>query len=359
MADMQSAEYIAPGLPPPDSSIIPISFSNRGKMAAIALSLLLLFISGIMSICIGAYSIPVGSVFKTILAKIQLSSVSGVEGTVIIDIRATRIFLAVAVGVSLATGGVVYQGIFRNPLVEPFILGVSTGSAFGAALAIMFPFPLSVQLSAFIFGLLAVSMTYFLSKTHGQTPLITLILCGIVISALFSALVSIFQYTGTEEQLKKLVFWLMGGLYRATWSNVYAAVPITCLGFFVVLYNSWSLNVISMGEEEAKTLGIHIERTKIILIVASTCLTSVAVSMAGIIGWIGLMIPHAARMLIGPDHRFLLPLAAIMGAIFMIVSDTLARVLSTGEIPIGIVTSILGAPYLLYLVRKKTNYIQG
>lgn len=337
-----------------------ITFDNRKKISLIILMGTVLAVTSIAAICIGAYFIPPGEVFRNIVSIFNTAAEkSGVSNTIIWDIRLTRIILAIAVGMALASSGAVYQGVFRNPLIEPYILGVSSGAAFGAALAIMFKFPFSLQFLAFVFGFLAVFLTYSLSRINGQTPLVTLILSGVIIGSLFSAMVSIFQYISSEEQLRKLVFWLMGGLYNATWSDVRTVVPLILLGFIIIWFNSWKLNVLSLGEEEAKTLGVNTERTKLILMIASTLITSISVSVAGIIGWVGLMIPHAARLMVGPDHRYLLPLSAILGAIFMVVCDTVARTLSTGEIPIGIVTSILGAPYLIYMLRKRSNYFGG
>lgn len=260
------------------------------------------------AICIGAYSIPLDEVIKHIGSIFNVGARNeGVSNTIIWDIRITRIILAIAVGMALASSGAVCQGVFRNPLIEPYILGVSSSAVFGAALAIMFKFPFSLQLLSFTFGFIAVFLTYSLSRINGQTPLVTLILPGVIIGSLFSAMASIFQYISSEEQLRKLVFWLMGGLYNATWSDVSTVVPFIFTGFIIIWFNSWKLNVLSQGEEEAKTLGINTERTKLILMVASTVITSISVSVAGIIGWVGLMIPHAARLMVGPDHRYLLP----------------------------------------------------
>ena len=337
-----------------------VSFNNKKKLYLIISMAGVLVAIALAAVCAGAYFIPLPEVFKTILYKLNLSSYyESVYNTIIWDIRITRILLAAAVGTALASSGAVYQGVFRNPLIEPYILGVSSGAAFGAALAVVFKFPFSLQFLAFVFGMLAVFLTYSISRINGQTPLVTLILCGVIVGGLFSALVSIFQYVGSEEQLKKLVFWLMGGLYHATWKDIRVIMPLVIIGFLIMWLHSWKLNVLSLGEEEAKTLGVKTERVKLVLMITSTAITAVSVSMAGIIGWVGLMIPHTARLLVGPDHRFLLPLSGILGAIFLIISDTLARTISTGEVPIGIITSILGAPYLLYLLRSRGRYFGG
>ncbi|SMP71118.1 FecCD family ABC transporter permease [Anoxynatronum buryatiense] len=337
-----------------------ISFNNQNKKKLIGTMGLLLVLVMAASLCIGAYFIDPREVFQILRHKLWRVPVpNGMAGTIVWDIRLTRILLAVTVGAALASSGAVYQGIFRNPLIEPYILGVSSGAAFGAALAILFEFPYSLQLLAFFFGMLAVTATYSVARMNGETPLVTLILSGVIISSLFSAMVSIFQYIGTEEQLRRLVFWLMGGLYQATWSDIKTILPVVAVGVLLLWMNAWKLNVLSLGETEAKTLGIHTERTKAVLMVTATAITAISVSLTGIIGWVGLMLPHAARLIVGPDHRFLIPLAAIMGSIFLVICDTLARTISTGEVPIGIITAILGAPYLLFLLRRRSNYMGG
>ncbi len=337
-----------------------IKFDNSRKLYLTIIMAIVLLVTFIAAICIGAYSIPPQDVF-TEIASVFGFGVKGqtVSSSIIWDIRMTRIVLGVGVGIALSSSGAVYQGVFRNPLIEPYILGVCSGAAFGAALAIMFKFPFSLQFLSFFFGLVAVFLTYSFARIDNQTPLVTLILSGVIIGSLFSAMVSIFQYISSEEQLRRLMFWLMGGLYNATWSDVKIVMPIILIGSIIIWCYSWKLNVLSMGEQEAKVLGINVERTKLILMVVSTVITSIAVSVAGIIGWVGLMIPHAARMMVGPDHRYLLPVTGILGAIFMVVCDTIARTITTGEVPIGIVTAIVGAPYLLFMLRKRKNYFGG
>lgn len=335
-------------------------FDDRRKALTVAFMLVVLVATMLVAISVGAYRVPIPDVVRVLASRAGLGiETVAVYDTVVWDIRLTRIVLGMAVGAALATSGAVYQGVFRNPLVEPYILGVSSGAAFGAGLSVMFDFALSMQALAFIFGMVAVFATYSLSRVRGQTPTVTLVLAGVVIGSMFSAMFAIFQYAGTDEQLRRLVFWILGGLHRATWSEVAIVAPLVVFGFAVIWAHSWKLNVLTLGEEEAAALGIRTERVKRILIVAATAITAFVVSVSGIIAWVGLMIPHAARLLIGPDHRWLLPLGAIMGAAFVIVCDTLARTVTTGEVPIGIITSVLGAPYLIYLLRTRLDYFNS
>lgn len=312
------------------------------------------------ALSVGAYHIPPTEVLSAFAARTGIVPyIGGINDTVIFDIRLTRIVLAISVGAALSCSGVVYQGVFRNPLVEPYILGVSSGAAFGAGLAVMCRFPFSIQLLAFVFGLVAVGMTYRLAIVQGQTPTITLVLSGVIIGSLFSALFAVFQYIGTTEQLRRLVFWILGGLHRATWNEVRFIAPVTFIGVAVIWRYAWWLNVLTLGDDEARALGVPVEQTRRILIIVATAITALVVSVSGIISWVGLMVPHAARMLVGPDHRYVIPLSALLGASFVIVSDTLARTVSTGEIPIAIITSILGAPVLLHLIRTRIGHFGG
>ncbi|KGM08826.1 FecCD family ABC transporter permease [Cellulomonas bogoriensis] len=332
----------------------------RGKALVVLGAAVALVIAALVSITIGAYPVPLGEVMSVIAGRLGLVEQTGsVHETVVWDIRLTRTLVAIAVGASLAISGAVYQGVFRNPLVEPYVLGVSSGAAFGAGLAVLTSFVLSMQVLAFTFGMVAVFATYTLSRVRGQTPTVTLILAGVVIGSLFSAMFSLFQYVGTEEQLRRLVFWIMGGLYRSTWSDVAVVLPLAVVGCGIIWAYGWKLNVLTLGEEEAAALGIRSELTKRVLIVVATAITAIAVSVSGIIAWVGLMIPHAARLMIGPDNRYVLPLSAALGGMFVILCDVIARTVTTGEVPIGIITSILGAPYLIYLLRTRLDYFSG
>jgi len=334
-----------------------LSFSNRRKVLLIGLTAVLLVASALLSLLLGAYSLTLGEVFVALLPG---GDGAALPATIIREIRLPRILLAVAVGGALAVAGAVFQGCFRNPLVEPYILGVSSGAAFGAALGIVLPqFFLSIQLSAFLFGALAVFAAYLLARVRGETPLVRLILAGVIIGSLGTALVSILKYLSDDTALREIVFWYMGGFYYAGWRDVAIVGPVVTFGLLLLWSQAWKLNVLSMGEEEARALGVDPERHKLWLVGLATLITALSVSAVGIIAWVGLMMPHAARLLLGPDHRFLLPMAALMGAVYLLGCDTLARTLTDAEIPVSIITSITGAPYLLFLLRSKGSTLFG
>jgi len=340
-----------------------IRTKSQKKAILWALSLILLAFS-FFSITLGTYQISFIDIYVTLGKHLTPffadASINKLYETIIWKLRFPRIILAVAVGMSLAIAGAVYQSVFRNPLVEPYILGVSSGAAFGAALAIVFSgMFLEVQGMAFLFGGIAVLASYFLASQRGETPVIMLVLSGVIISSLFMAFVSILKYTADTNALREIVFWMMGGFYYATWADVLYIIPVLVLSFGILWYHSWKLNVLSMGDEEARSLGVNPEKTKIIAVSLATLITAFSVSLVGIVAWIGLMMPHAARMLLGPDNRYVIPTAALMGGIYLIICDTLARTLTTHEIPIGIITSILGAPYLCYLIKSRGKMIFG
>ncbi len=257
------------------------------------------------------------------------------------------------VGAALSISGATLQGVSRNPLVGPEILGVSAGAGFGAALAIVFfDNGVTIQALAFLFGLVAVLITYLVStylKSYGNSTL-TLILAGIAISAFFSALIGVMKYVADPyEKLPTIVFWLLGSFSAVTWSDVINLLPMA-LGILIMLLLRWRVNVLSLGEEEARSVGINYTRTRIILIVAATLATASSVAICGIISWIGLIVPHITRKIVGSDHRILIPATLSLGSIFMVACDTLARTMYTFEVPIGIISSLIGAPLFIILL---------
>jgi iron complex transport system permease protein len=332
-------------------------FTEGHRFLALLLLGGLLLPAGLAAVTAGSYDLSLGEVWSVLSANILVLDSTGVDAvhqTIVWEIRLPRVLVGILVGMALSGAGAVYQGCFRNPLVEPFILGVSAGASLGAALGILYPqLFLSTQFAAFISALIAVGLVYTLSRVDGSNPTVHLILAGVIIGSLFQAAVSVLKYLSDDAGLRAIVFWIMGGLYYAGWSDVAVLGPIVLAGVAVTWLLSWRLNVLSLGDVEARTLGVHPERLKLLFIVTATLMTAVSVASVGIIAWVGLMTPHAARMLFGPDHRYVIPAAALLGALYLLLCDTLARTLIGTEIPISILTSILGAPYLFYLLRSR------
>ncbi len=278
---------------------------------------------------------------------------SSLVQSVIFDVRLPRILLTFLVGGSLAISGCSIQAIFRNPLTDSYILGLSSGAAFGAALALAYSF-LPVQVSAFIFGLIAVGLSYFMARKNKNVSIVSLILSGIIVSGIFTALLTLVQFYSDPFKLQSIVHWTMGNLHNANWEKLQSSViPIT-VGVLVLFVYRWRLNVLALGDDEARTVGINPEKDKLIILIASTLAASSAVAVAGIIGLYGLIVPHMVRMIIGPDNRQSIPLNFLFGGMFLLIIDNFSRTLSGFEIPIGVFTMLLGAPSFIFLM-KKTN----
>jgi iron complex transport system permease protein len=258
------------------------------------------------------------------------------------------------VGSALALSGVAFQGTFRNPLVSEHILGVSTGAGFGASLAILFfPATYMIQLFAFIFGVVAVGMTFLITRIYRRDITLVLVLGGIIVGAVFAACTSLLKYLSDPyDRLPQIVFWLMGSFAKITTEELYYIAPVIITGSLVLLLIRWKLNVLSLGEDEAKSLGLNTRLYVSIIVLCATLITAAAVCVSGIIGWVGLVIPHIGRMIVGPDHARLIPVTILIGASYLLAVDVIARNLTSDEIPIGIITSILGAPFFIYLLGK-------
>jgi len=258
------------------------------------------------------------------------------------------------IGAALSIGGASFQGMFRNPLVSPDILGVSSGAGFGAALAILLSGDQAwIRVSAFAFGIIGVIIAYMMSRTFNTTPTLMLVLSGVVVSAFFGALISATKTVADPySKLQAITFWLMGGLSAVTARDIVWTIPPIAVSAVVLLLIRWRINIISMGDEEAASLGVNTEVIKGVVILCVTLLTASAVCISGIIGWVGLVIPHIGRMLVGPDHKVLLPVSLILGAMYLLAMDDIARTVTAAEIPLGILTAIIGAPFFGYLIRK-------
>jgi iron complex transport system permease protein len=270
---------------------------------------------------------------------------------IVMTVRLPRVVLGALVGFALATAGAVMQGFFRNPMADPSIIGVSSGAAVGAVAAITLPIPIGLQPAAFVTGLLSAFGVYLIATEGGRTPVATLLLAGVAVQTFLGAVIS-YLLVISGRSMREAVFWLMGHLHNATWAEVEFAVLVVPPLFVVLAWYSRDLNVLLLGEEDAATLGIDVERTKRVLLGLSTLITAGAVAVSGVIGFVGLVVPHIMRLLVGPDHRILIPTSALAGAAFLVATDTVARA-GAAELPVGIVTAALGAPFFLYLLRKR------
>ncbi|MGI4801808.1 MAG: FecCD family ABC transporter permease [Janthinobacterium lividum] len=310
------------------------------------------------SFLVGRYPIDLPGVLHIFAAELGLVTPHGppVLRSVIIDIRLPRIVAGMLVGGGLALSGACYQAVFRNPLVSPFTLGVSAGAGFGAALAILlWPAPGAIIASAFGFGLLAVALCFLLGfgrGTAGASPL-ALVLGGIVVGAFFTALLSLLKYLADPEaKLPLIEFWLLGSLANASRRDALMLVALLLPAGGVLLTLRWRLNLLMLGDDEARTLGVEAGRLRLIVVALATLIAAAPVAVAGIVGWVGLVVPHAARLLVGADTRRLLPAAASMGACYLLFVDDLARSVTAGEVPIGILTALIGAPVFAVLLRR-------
>ena len=307
----------------------------------------------VVSMLIGSYQLPAADTFGVILSKLAgAGPYPAMYYSVIWDIRLPRVLAAMLAGAALAVSGAAFQGIFRNPLVDPYILGLSSGAAFGAALSIAVLPWLPLQAGAFLFSLLAIGLAYLMARSDGQTPIVSLVLSGVITSSIFTALLSIVQMAAHEKSLQSIVLWIMGSFNTSTWSQVNSSwLPIVA-GCAVMMLLRWRLNVLAMGDEEARAVGLNTELYKGAFIVCASLVASAAVSMAGIIALVGLIVPHMLRMIFGPDHRLLLPLAATFGATYLVLVDDVARAAFGFEMPASIITTLVGAPFFMYLLRK-------
>jgi iron complex transport system permease protein len=325
----------------------------KTKKVAAVLIIVAPLLCGWAALFLGAYDISPFKILTFLFdALLNPAASDSPEKAILFDIRLPRVVLAGLVGVALSGSGVTLQGIFRNPLVDPFILGISAGAAFGCSLSIGFLPSFPVQAMAFAFGIFSVFLAYSIAKAQGVVSRLPLILSGVIISAFFTALVSIVKFLVDPQKLQSIVFWLMGSFSLADWKQVRIAACGIAVCLLPVFLMRWRLNVMSMGEDEARLLGVHVKRDRLILVASSTLAVSLAVSVSGIIGWVGLMVPHLIRMLTGPDHRSLVPLSMAGGAAFMIFADTVARSLTSFDIPVGIITAMTGAPFFVYLLKK-------
>jgi iron complex transport system permease protein len=318
-----------------------------------ALGAALALLAGVLILATGVGSVALGplEVLRGVAHGLS-GQLSGTGDTIVWQIRLPRVLLAAFVGGSLAVSGATYQGVFRNPLADPYLLGVASGAGLGATLALLFgagrPWPLSsVPLMSFAFALLAVLATLLLARRRGGTPLVALILAGVVLGSSATALTSLLMLSERDDAARVLA-WLLGSFGLASWAQLASVLPFALLALGVMLASARGLNVMQLGEASAAQLGLRV------LVAAATLATAAAVSVAGIIGFVGLIVPHAVRLAAGPDHRALLPLSLLYGAVFMVLADLAARtLLAPAEVPIGVITALVGGPVFLWLLRRQ------
>ena len=310
------------------------------------------------SLLAGRFKITISEIIAIVSSLLPGNSLSQdliSQKLVFLWIRLPRCIMAVMVGTGLSVSGAVYQALFRNPLVSPDILGVAAGCTFGAALGIILPgdsFYL-VQAMAFGFGLIAVSMAVGIARLISIKPVIVMVLAGMVVLSFFNALLMILKYfSDPYDELPSIVFWIMGSLTRVTWNDLYITAPVTCCGLGLFMLLRFRLNILSLGDVQAQSLGMNPFVFRLMLILVSSFMVALTVATCGQICWIGLIIPHMARTLVGPEHENMIPITVLLGAIFMLAADGLARSVTAAEIPVGIITALTGAPIFAFLLYK-------
>ena len=361
-----SAEQTQPNVSDKQESRFIYPHWRRRILAILGLLALLILVIAFAT-SIGSVDIPFSTTSSILISRLPFVNITpdwedSIE-TIVLYIRLPRVILAGIVGAALALAGATYQGLFRNPLADPYLIGVAQGAALGAVIGFLIPVSGLemgiglVPVLAFIGALLSVTIVYLLARVGKIVPVTTLILAGVALGALLGAIVAYLAIT-SGQLLHGIMFWLAGSFSLSQWSEVKIVMPIVFVGAAVILLFARLLNIMQLDEEQAQQLGINVERLKIILLAAATMVTAAAVSFVGIIGFVGIITPHAVRLVWGPDYRFLLPLSLLSGAIFLILADVLARTIAApSEIPIGVITAICGAPFFLYLLRRRSKLL--
>ena len=329
---------------------------NNKKTINVVWLILLPIIFSFAAMCIGRYYIPIDEILES-LSSIFGGAVEGsqqVTTNILLNTRIPRIITALIVGAGLSVAGVAMQAMFSNPLATPDTIGVAGGAAFGAVLGILISQnSIVIQLMAFCFGLVAVCMTIGISKISKKPSIVMIVLSGMIVQSFFSALISLIKtIADTDTQLPSIVYWLMGSMASANYDKLQIGVVTLLIGIIGLYFIKWRLNIIELSEDEANSLGVNVRKMRILILGFSTLITASAVSMCGQIGWIGLLVPHLARMLVGNDNSKVVPVSISLGAVFMLIVDTLARSILPMEIPLSIITAIIGTPFFAFLVHK-------
>lgn len=340
---------------------------RRSRLYGILGLFILLVVVVVLAAAVGSVQIPFLTTSSILISKLPLIELTpnwtDALETIVLEIRLPRVILAGLVGAALAIAGATYQGLFRNPLADPYLIGVAQGAALGAVIGFLIPSTWHgwgfgiIPLLAFTGALVSTATVYSLARVGKTLPVTTLILAGVALGALLASIVS-YLIISSGERMHGIMFWLMGSFSLTQWSEAKIVLPYVLLGIIIILLYARPLNLMQLDEEQAQQLGINVERLKLVLLGAATLITAAAVSFVGIIGFVGIIIPHAVRLIWGADHRFLLPLSVLTGAIFLILADLIARTaLAPTEIPIGVITALCGAPFFLYLLRRRRRVI--
>lgn len=343
------------------------SFKNIKNIRIYTFVAIGIVIGGILALGMGPVSIAPGNVFKILFNRLPFLGVkfsqnwTVTDESIVLQLRFPRIILTFLVGAELSAAGVIYQGVFRNPMADPYIIGASAGASLGAALGILL-FPGikflgidSIPFFAFMGAAGTILLVYSLASVGGRTYSFTLLLSGVAVSSFISALVSFFMYF-SDEKLHQIYFWLLGSFSSQGWNEVHLNLPYAIAGFILAYLNLRSLNILQLGEETAFFTGVDTERVKKTALAAASLLTASAVAVSGVIGFVGLIIPHITRVIIGPDYRQLFPLSALVGGLYLMLADTLSRVIiAPTELPVGILTALFGGPFFIYLLFQKKN----
>jgi iron complex transport system permease protein len=337
--------------------------AQRPGRVTIILLLIALTIVAVASLGIGRYDIPFARVIVILLAPVSPTgiAVTPTEANVVFTVRLPRILLATLAGAGLALSGAALQGVFRNPLVGPQVVGVSSGAAFGGTLAILLSFPRYGLLAcSFAFGLSALVLVYALNSIVARRNILALVLAGVVVTGFFGALVSLLQYLAdTEDKLPAMVFWLLGSFATANWDKFFLVAAPVAVGSALLIGLRWRINLLSMGDEDARTLGVNVEPLRWLVLALVSYIVAAQVAVSGIIGWVGLVVPHIARLLVGPDHRVMMPASLLLGALYLLAIDTVARTATSTEIPLGILTALIGTPVFALVLRQTQRGSHG
>jgi iron complex transport system permease protein len=340
-------------------------FRGNRHVAVLTALLGFLALSMFVATILGKASIPLPEMARMLLNRLAVFDFEptwrAVDETILFQIRLPRVIGGAVVGGALATAGVLFQGLFRNPMADPYIIGTSAGAALGATIAMMLPVGVaflgfgSVPILAFVGALLTVLLVYRLARVGGKTPVVSMLLAGFVVSGMLTALMFLLIALSDDlhPRIQSVYMFLMGGVSVSGWEQLAVIAPLVLAGVLAARLMAFRLNAFALGEEGAAYVGIEVERDKLVILALGSALTAAAVSISGLIGFVGLVVPHAVRLVLGPEHRLLVPASAAVGAAFVVIADLLARtIISSGELPVGIITALIGAPFFIYLLRR-------